>query len=84
MRIVRVEPKPCAKKASQQRCRKRKRRKTGKVIQTIPMPGLSGGIAMAPDGSTAYVSGIAESGDRDNAVGDDVPGQEGDVIHVLI
>ena len=26
----------------------------GDIVQTIPMPGLSGGIAMAPDGHTAY------------------------------
>ena len=33
----------------------------GDVVQTIPMPGSRGGIAMAPDGHTAYVSGVADS-----------------------
>src|SRR5439155_6908154 len=39
------------------KCRKRAPKRLGKVIQTIPMPGVSGGMAMAPDGRTAYVSG---------------------------
>ena len=30
----------------------------GRVIQNILMPGLDGGVAIAPDGKTAYVSGI--------------------------
>ncbi|HEX6117624.1 MAG TPA: bifunctional YncE family protein/alkaline phosphatase family protein [Solirubrobacterales bacterium] len=83
VQIVRVLPKPCPPKTTRERCRKRKRRQAGKVVQKIRMPGLSGGIAVAPDGRTAYVSGVAESGDPDNEVGDDVPGREGDVIHVL-
>ncbi len=83
VQIVRVLPKPCAPKATARQCKKRKRRQTGKVVQKVPMPGLSGGIAVAPDGRTAYVSGVPESGDPDNEVGDDVPGKKGDVIHVL-
>ena len=47
------------------------------------MPGLSGGIAMDPSSNTAYVSGIAESDDSELEVPDSVPGQQGDVIHVL-
>ena len=47
------------------------------------MPGLSGGIAMSPDNRTAYVSGVAESGNDDYKVGADVPGKKGDVIHVF-
>src|SRR5215217_5033932 len=65
------------------RVRKQGRKKAGKVVQTIPMPGLSGGIAMSPDGKTAYVSGTPEGGKSSNDVADDVPGQEGDVIHVF-
>ncbi|MDX6582955.1 MAG: hypothetical protein QOI10_2139 [Solirubrobacterales bacterium] len=57
--------------------------RSGKVIQKIPMPGLSGGIAMSPDGHTAYVSGTPESGKKSSQVADDVPGQDGDVIHVF-
>ena len=43
--------------ARYRRCVKRARRPVGRVVQVLPMPGLSGGIAMAPDGRTAYVSG---------------------------
>ena len=49
----------------------------------LPMPGLSGGIAMAPDGRTAYVSGTPESAHDDQESPPDTPGKEGDVIHVL-
>jgi DNA-binding beta-propeller fold protein YncE len=58
-------------------------KKAGKVVQKIPMPGLSGGIAMSPDGHAAYVSGTPEGGKKSNVVADDVPGQDGDVIHVF-
>lgn len=30
---------------------------TGKVIQTLPLPGCYGGVAIAPSGRAAYVSG---------------------------
>ena len=46
-------------------CRKRAKRRAGKVIQTIPMPGVDGGIAMGPDGKTAYVSGLPDSPHKD-------------------
>ena len=64
-------------------CRLARRRKAGKVVQTIPMPGVSGGIAMSPDGTTAYVSGVKESSHKDQQVADDVPGKAGDAIHVF-
>jgi hypothetical protein len=54
-----------------------------RVVQVLPMPGLSGGIAMAPDGRTAYVSGTPESAHLDQQSPADTPGKEGDVIHVL-
>src|SRR5205085_66502 len=59
------------------------RRRAGRVVQTIPMPGLSGGIVMAPDGRTAYVSGVAESDHKDQQTAANVPGKQGDVIHVF-
>src|SRR3954468_23830973 len=65
------------------RCRKRQRRKPQRLIQTIPMPGVSGGIAMARDGRTAYVSGIADSEHADEKVSGGTPGLEGDVVHVF-
>jgi hypothetical protein len=49
----------------------------------LPMPGLTGGIAMARDGRTAYVSGSAESSHADQQTPPDTPGKEGDVVHVL-
>ena len=64
-------------------CKRRARRQVGKVIQTIKMPGLSGGIAMDPTRNLAYVSGTPATGHSDGAVGPGVPGQNGDVIHVL-
>src|SRR4051795_8320902 len=54
------------------RVRKQGHKKPGKVIQTIPMPGVDGGIAMSPDGKTAYVSGTPEGGKKSNMVADDV------------
>ena len=57
--------------------------KKPKVVQTIPMPGVSGGIAMAPDGKTVYVSGIADSAHLDQKAPPGTPGLEGDVVHVF-
>ena len=93
VRIVRVAPaRKCRKpkrgasarrKRGYRRCLKRSRRVVGRVVQTLPMPGLSGGIAMARDGRTAYVSGTAESAHEDQQTPAGTPGKEGDVIHVL-
>jgi YVTN family beta-propeller protein len=65
------------------RCRKRHARRTGKLIQTIPMPGVSGGIAFARGGKTAYVSGVADSSHLDEKAPPGTPGLQGDVIHVF-
>ena len=64
IRIVRVRP----------------RGPIGKIVQTIRMPGLSGGIAMSPDGRSAYVSGLPDSPHTDQQVPANIPGQQGDVI----
>jgi DNA-binding beta-propeller fold protein YncE len=56
---------------------------TAKVIQNILMPGLNGEMAFAPNGKTAYVSGIPASTLPDNKVPASVPGQGGDVIAVF-
>ena len=55
----------------------------GKVVQDILMPGLSGGMAIAPNGRTAYVSGIPQSSYTDEQVPASIPGRGGDVIHVF-
>ena len=64
-------------------CLKKAKKKAGKVVQTIRMPGVSGGIAMAGDGKTAYVSGVADSPYIDEKSPPGTPGLEGDVIHVF-
>lgn len=65
------------------RCARKRKRQIGRVVQTIPMPGLNGGMVMAPDGRTAYVSGTPDSPHEDQSVPADTPGREGDVIHVF-
>jgi YVTN family beta-propeller protein len=55
----------------------------GRIVQKLRMPGLSGGIAMAPNGRRAYVSGIANSPFTDQSAPSRIPGGEGDVISVF-
>ena len=93
VRIVRVAPRRRCRKPARdagarrkrgyKRCVKRARRSVGRVVQVLPMPGLSGGVALARDGRTAYVSGVAESPHEDQQTPAGTPGKEGDVIHVL-
>jgi YVTN family beta-propeller protein len=84
VKIVEVEPALRCRSGRRGRgCRIRIRRRTGRVVQTIPLPGSSGGIAMSPDGRTAYVSGTPESDHEDQKSPADTPGKEGDVIHVF-
>ena len=56
---------------------------TARVIENILMPGLDGGVAIAPDGKTAYVSGIPDSTYTDEEVPASIPGASGDVISVF-
>ncbi|MEA2445909.1 MAG: hypothetical protein QOJ12_3201, partial [Thermoleophilales bacterium] len=51
---------------------------TGTVAQTLPIPGGYVGIAFAPDGRHAYVSGLRSDSDA----GKGLPGADGDVVHV--
>jgi hypothetical protein len=97
VRIVQVAKTPCgkgkkhskkgraaeAKQTGSKRCNRRAGRRVGTVVQTIPFPGLSGGVAMSPDGHTAYVSGVPNSSHAAEQADPSVPGGEGDVIHVL-
>jgi DNA-binding beta-propeller fold protein YncE len=57
--------------------------RTARVIQTLPIPGASGGIAMDPSRPLVYVSGLADSdaGHADQQQ-PGLPGREGDVVHV--
>ena len=54
---------------------------THKVVQNIPIPGASGGIAMDPTRNRVYVSGVPDSEHLDQQR-KGTPGREGDVIHV--
>src|SRR5690242_8043854 len=55
----------------------------GKVVQTLQLPGASGGIAMDPTSPLAYVSGVAESEHKDQQTPAGTPGKQGDVVHVF-
>ena len=52
-----------------------------RVVQTVPIPGASGGIAMDPTRNRAYVSGVADSAHLDQQR-KGLPGRGGDVIDV--
>jgi DNA-binding beta-propeller fold protein YncE len=56
--------------------------RSAKVVQRIPLPGASGGIVMDPSSDTAYVSGVPDSGHKDQEL-PNAPGRQGDVIHVF-
>src|SRR3954451_5933055 len=55
----------------------------GKVLQTLPIPGGSGGIAMDPRRPLVYVSGVHDSSHELEKSPPGTPGIEGDVIHVF-
>ena len=55
---------------------------TNKDIQTVPIPGASGGITMDPSQPIAYVSGVADSSHTDQQR-PDLQGRQGDVVHVF-
>ncbi|MDX6658791.1 MAG: hypothetical protein QOH62_3584, partial [Solirubrobacteraceae bacterium] len=56
---------------------------TGAVVQTLRLPGASGGIVMDAKRSLAYVAGVHDSIDRaDQETPAGTPGKDGDVIHV--
>ena len=52
------------------------------VVQVVPLPGASGGIAMDPTAPVAYVSGVADSDHLDQQE-PNLPGRQGDVIQVF-
>jgi hypothetical protein len=95
VRIVQVAKTPCgkgkrkkgraaeAKQTGSKRCNRRAGHRVGQVVQTIPFPGLTGGVAMSPDGRTAYISGVKDSSHTGEQVDPTTPGLDGDVIHVL-
>jgi DNA-binding beta-propeller fold protein YncE len=52
------------------------------VVQVLPVPGASGGIAVDPTKPLVYVSGLPDSSNTDEKR-PGVPGGQGDVIHVF-
>jgi YVTN family beta-propeller protein len=56
--------------------------KSAKVVQTIPLPGASGGVVIDRKGKRAYVSGLANSTNLETSR-PTLPGGQGDVIHVF-
>ena len=52
------------------------------VVQILPLPGASGGIAISRSRPVAYVSGVADSSNRDEQR-PRLPGRGGDVIHIF-
>jgi YVTN family beta-propeller protein len=52
----------------------------GSVIQTLPLPGCYGGVAFAPDGRHAYVSGTPVGSSPTEGP---TKGDQGDVIHIF-
>src|SRR5947209_6873844 len=53
---------------------------SGQVVQTLPLPGAYEGIAFAPDGNRAYVSGTPKGDEQPEGP---VKGAQGDVVHVF-
>jgi len=53
-----------------------------RVVQTLGLPGASGGIALDSRRRLAYVSGLQDSSDADEKR-PDLPGRAGDVVHVF-
>jgi DNA-binding beta-propeller fold protein YncE len=57
--------------------------RTGRVVQTLRLPGASGGIAIDAARRTVYVSGVRDSSRDDQASPPGTPGIGGDVVHVF-
>jgi DNA-binding beta-propeller fold protein YncE len=57
--------------------------RSGRVLQTLRLPGASGGIAMDPASPKVYVSGVKDSSYAGQRTPEIVPGRQGDVIHVF-
>jgi DNA-binding beta-propeller fold protein YncE len=92
VRIVQIGLSGRCPKRHGHRCRVKRARQVGRVVQVIPMPGANGGMTFGPDG-TAYVSGTPDpcggKGCKPDSThfGEDAPkgtpGVDGDVVHVF-
>ena len=57
--------------------------RTGRVIQTMKIPGASGGVALDSTRRLAYVSGEPDTDISDVQMPPSTPGRGGDVVHVF-
>ena len=53
---------------------------SGAVVQTLPLPGCYGGVAIAPDGLHAYVGGTPRGSSPTEGP---TQGDKGDVVHIF-
>jgi DNA-binding beta-propeller fold protein YncE len=91
VRIVKVaEDGRCKRGGRGHRCRVKRARQVGKLVQTIPMPGANGGMTIAADNRTAYVSGTKDPCDGCSGgthlyegAPKGTPGMDGDNVHVF-
>lgn len=90
IRIIKVAQDGRCPKHHGHKCRVRRARQVGRLTQVIPMPGADGGMTMAADDATAYVSGTKDPCDGCTSgthlyegAPPGTPGMEGDVIHVF-
>src|SRR3954447_8621251 len=90
VRIVKVAEDGRCPKHHGHKCRVRRARQVGKLVQVIPMPGADGGMTMAPDNRTAYVSGTKDPCDGCKSgthlyegAPKGTPGMDGDNVHVF-
>ena len=91
IRIVKVaEDGRCKRGGKGHRCRVKRARQVGRLVQTIPMPGANGGMTIASDNRTAYVSGTKDPCDGCKSgthlyegAPKGTPGMEGDNVHVF-
>jgi YVTN family beta-propeller protein len=54
--------------------------KSGKVVQTLALPGCYGGVTFAPGGGTAYVGGTPKGSSPTDGP---TKGDQGDIVHVF-
>jgi DNA-binding beta-propeller fold protein YncE len=57
--------------------------RTHRVVQVVPLPGASGGVAFDGEHHLAYVSGEPDTDIGQWKTPSGTPGQDGDVVHVL-
>jgi DNA-binding beta-propeller fold protein YncE len=57
--------------------------RTNRLVQTLPIPGASGGIVMNRRKPVVYVSGVRDSREPSEMRNKSLPGRHGDLVHVF-